>query len=88
MTERFTNINLLDRFESQIEIQSKKIPQQLIVIFDITFDYQKGRQNFIIIKFNQINDYISIIKNNFSKQLSLPQFYSDIKSQNYQFKLV
>ncbi|CAD8156458.1 unnamed protein product [Paramecium octaurelia] len=148
MTDRFTNMNLLDRFESQIEIQSKYHNGQLSYMI-ISFDYLKKQNitsllsNFVEcstksnqkidlqqrllegikidspydfddsknldiqqeITYQQINspqeksstyellfqqkfynryndlsggsDDVSIMKKNFSKQVSMPQFYSD-----------
>ncbi|CAD8078929.1 unnamed protein product [Paramecium sonneborni] len=155
MTERFTNTNLLDRFESQIEIQSKYHNNKLAYII-LTFDYLKKQNatsmlsNFIEcstksnqkidiqqklqegikidspydfddskyldvqlfqpeLTYQQLNspqeksstyellfqqkfynryhdisrgsDDVSIIKKNFLKQVSMPQFYSEFQKQ-------
>ncbi|CAD8160714.1 unnamed protein product [Paramecium pentaurelia] len=152
MIERFTNMNLLDRFESQIEIQSKYHNDKLSYLI-ITFDYLKKQNitsllsNFIECStksnqkidlqqkllegikidspydfddsknldiqpeftYQQLNspqeksstyellfqqkfynryhdisggsDDVSIIKKNFQKQVSMPQFYSENNKQ-------
>ncbi|CAD8071342.1 unnamed protein product [Paramecium primaurelia] len=156
MAERFTNLNLLDRYESQIEIQSKYHNNKLSYLI-LTFDYMKKinvtsllsnliecstksnqkielQQKFLEeikidspydfddykdldvqlfqpeLTYQQLNspqeksstnellfqqkfynryhdvsrvsDDVSIFKKNFSKQISMPQFYSDNKQKS------